>query len=153
CTFLRLEGRISDICTHSSFVNPVGTISYVYSTSPSAGIATGSGILTTSSGCGIIHPEALRRGGGAALASPAGAPASVHAASVAICSGVNDGSFTKCPQHGSANQGGMIRRVTLSLIWRAYRRASSYVTSGMGAISPALWHAWQCCCKMGATSL
>ncbi len=87
----------SDICTHRPCVNPVGTISYVYSTSPRAGIATGFGIFTTRSGCGMFQPSAHWRGGGASSGFPAGAPAVAHDVSVWISCGVNEGSFEKLP--------------------------------------------------------
>src|SRR5271157_5889729 len=54
-------------------VNPVGAISYVYSTSPVAGRPTGSGICTTLSGSGMFQPLAQWRGGGASFGEPAGA--------------------------------------------------------------------------------
>src|ERR1700691_5714038 len=97
CTCAALEGRTSTICTHLSTAKCVGTISYVYSTSPCAGICTGLGIFTTT--C---------RGGGASRASPAGAPALYHAEIVAISPALNEGSLAKCPYRGSANHGGII---------------------------------------------
>src|SRR5690348_4319786 len=153
CTFARLDGRISDVCTHSSRLNPVGTISYVYSTSPRAGISTGFVIVTTSSGCGIIHPSAHWRGGGASFGFPSGAPALTHAVSVAICSGVSEESSANFPTLGSANHGGISLALVFFCIAAAYRYVSLYVTSGIGAISPARWHFWQRSWRMGSTSL
>src|SRR5262245_27831723 len=106
-TLPRLDGRISDIRTHLSSVNPVGTISYVYSTSPRAGIATAFGICTTRSGFGMFQSSVHALGGGASRGSPAGAPLSAHVVIVSICSAVSDGSLEKWPYFGSANHGGI----------------------------------------------
>src|SRR5215467_2267896 len=82
-TYCGLDGRISVNCTHLSSVKPMGTISYVYSTSPCARIATGTGICTILSGFGIFHAVAHFFAGGASLSEPAGEPPSTHAAIVA----------------------------------------------------------------------
>src|SRR5271157_4098601 len=97
CTCSRLDGRISDICTHLSSVNPVGAISYVYSTKPVAGRPTGCGSCATLSGSGMFQPLAQRLGGGASFGEPAGAPASTHAEITAICCDVSEGSLANFP--------------------------------------------------------
>src|SRR5580704_16062727 len=94
--------------TQRSRVKLVGTISYVYSTVPSAGIGTGRGIRRTRSGWAMFQPVVHWVGGGASFGSPPGDFASTHLASVAICSAVSEGSSKNFPQHESANHGGMV---------------------------------------------
>jgi hypothetical protein len=106
-------------------VKCVGTISYVYSTSPCAGSFTGFGIFTTRSGCEIFHPFVHVRGAGASCASPAGAPASAQAEIAAICFSVKEMSSAKCPYRGSANHGGIIFISTACAIAFAHGRACS----------------------------
>src|SRR5512140_232688 len=96
-TYWRLLGRISDICTQRSSLKPVGTIVYVYSTSPVAGIETAFGVWTTRSGLGMFQPSAQRGGAGASCGSPAGMRASTHAAIAPSSAGFSDGSFAKWP--------------------------------------------------------
>src|SRR4029077_1602718 len=103
-----LEGWTSAICTHLSSVKCVGTISYVYSTSPPAGIVTGFGIGKTRSGAAMFHPSAHEGGAGASWGFPAGVPPLTQARRVATCCAVSEGSLEKCPNCGSANHGGII---------------------------------------------
>jgi hypothetical protein len=49
--------------------------------------------------------------------------------------------------------GGISRAVTFVLIERAQGRASSYVSSDIGATDPGRWQFWQDFWKIGATSL
>jgi len=63
--------------------------------------------------------------GGASLARPSGAPASTHFTIVSICLSVSRASFVNDPCAGSANQGGIFRSPTASLILVARLRTSS----------------------------
>src|SRR5271170_1008415 len=110
--------------THFPSVKCVGTISYVYSTSPWAGIATGFCIWTTRSGAGMFHPLIHCRGGGASWALPTGAFDFAHVSIVLISPAESDGSFEKWPTPGSANHGGILRWRTESAIARASGRTS-----------------------------
>jgi hypothetical protein len=74
------------------------------------------------------------RGSGAFRASPPGAFASAHAASVAICAGVNDGSFEKRPTFGSANHGGIDLSCAARRMAPANGLVSSYVSNAIGAM-------------------
>src|SRR5215475_10580775 len=99
-------------------------------------MGTGLGIWKTTSGGGMFHPSVQRGAGGASWASP-GALVSAQAPSVWISRSVNEGSSAKYPQQGSANQGGIRFELVFLAMSRAQGRTSSYVTSGIGAISPA----------------
>src|SRR5438105_1672627 len=57
------------------------------------------------------------------------------------------------PTFLSMYQGGISRATTFCLIDLAHGRASSYVSNGMGANVSGRWQTWQCCWRMGATSL
>src|SRR6202790_1804328 len=153
CTCAGLDGRTSAICTHLSSVKCVATISYVYSTSPRAGICTAFGIFTIASGCAIFHPSLHLCVAGASRISPADAPLSAHAVNVEIWPAVNDGSFEKYPYRGSANHGGIIFISTAAAIFPAFGRVCSYVTSGIGAGSPVRWQLWHLSWWIGRTSL
>src|ERR1700678_1029166 len=109
-------------------------------------------MATMRSGEGIFQPSVQRGEGGASCESPSGAVASAHAASAAISWEVSVGSLEKWPNCESANHGGILRSVTYFAMIGAYSRTSPYVVNDMGAISPALWQRWQCCCTMGKTS-
>jgi hypothetical protein len=52
-------------------------------------------------------------------------------------------SFENVPIAGSAPHGGISRFITFCLTARAHGRASSYVTSGIGAIASGRWHSTQ----------
>src|SRR5436190_4069451 len=97
----------------------------------------------TRSGCGIFQPSVHCFGCGASLAFPAGAPIEAHSVIVSICCAVSEGSFSKCPNFGSANQGGIFFDRTIDTMAFAFARASGYVTKGIGAICPDLWQFWQ----------
>src|SRR5215470_16289034 len=87
-------------------------------------------------------------------ALPMGAPPSAHADSVATSASVSDGSPLNfvMPTWRSMYHGGISRLATFCLIARAQGRASSYVSSDIGAIAPGRWQVWQERCRMGATS-
>ena len=87
-----------------------------------------------------------------AIYSP-GAPASTQACMERISSLLSEGLLANLPNCGLANHGGIFRSVTFSRMSFAQGRTSLNVVSGMGAISPARWHTWQCFCSMGRTSL
>src|SRR6185312_6454458 len=91
--------------------------------------------------------------GDASRGLPAGAPAFAQFVNVAICSEESDGSLENFPNRESANHGGINLAFVICRILAAYGRTSRYETSGMGAISPLRWQLWQCCWKMGWTSL
>src|SRR3954451_20192561 len=112
-------------------------IMYWYGTSSLAGIRLAEGIFSTRLGLSIFHPAVRLTCGAASSALPSGLPSAAQFASVLICSSLSDESFEKCPQHGSANQGGMVRFEVAALIAAANGRVCSYVSKGMGAISPA----------------
>ena len=82
-------------------------------------------ILTTKSGLGMLQPSAQSCGAGASRGSPAGALAATHAASVAISSLLNDGSFANRPIPATANHGGIDLFCVAKRIAPAYCRASS----------------------------
>src|SRR5260370_15283480 len=98
-------------------------------------------------------PQTL--GGGMSFGSPFGAPAAAHCTMVSICSSLSDRSFLKCwiPTVRSICQGGICRVLTRAAIDFAHGRASSYVTSDIGAIQSARWHDSHLLWKIGATSL
>src|SRR5579872_4480972 len=89
------------------------------------------------------------------LGSPCGAPESTHFTMVAICASLSDMSFWKLctPTLLSRCHGGIWRFTTRSLMERAHGRASSYVSSDIGAIALGRWHSWQRACRIGAMSL
>jgi hypothetical protein len=97
----------------------------VYSTVPFGGTATSVGISTTRSGFGMFHPSIHRTGAGRSFASPSGAPASAHAASVFTSAWLRLRSFEKCPYCGSANHGGIFLLNTAALIALAHGRVPS----------------------------
>src|SRR3982750_410105 len=98
---------------------------YWYGTSPVAGIRLTEGIFNTRFGLSIFHPAVRFTCGAAPSAFPSGAPSSAQLARVLICPSLSDGSFEKCPQHGSANHGGMVRFEVASLIAVAKGRVCS----------------------------
>src|SRR5471032_201142 len=57
------------------------------------------------------------------------------------------------PTVRSTCHGGICRASTRCLIERAHGRASSYVSSDIGAMEPGRWQFWQDFWKIGATSL
>ena len=97
--------------------------------------------------------------GGRSAGSPSGVPLSAQAAIIATCSSLREVSCLYCwmPMFFSTYQGGMAparsRIAVRSLILRANRRVSSYVTSDMGATPTGLWQFWQLRCRIGAMSL
>src|SRR5579862_6749556 len=108
---------------------------------------------STRSGLGMFQPSVKVRGVGASLESPSLAPPSTQATRVAISCWLSERSSAKWPYFGSANQGGIFLVTTSSLMALAQGRASVYDIKAKGAISPARWHSWQCCWRIGATSL
>jgi len=74
-----------------------------------AGILTGSVILISISGAGIVQRSTHFFGASAAVGLPAGTPPAAHAASKAISWSVSDGSFENFPIPFSANHGGIER--------------------------------------------
>ncbi len=86
---------------------------------------------------------------------PRGEPASTQRAIVAISSSLSDGSFLNdvMPIDLSMWNGGISRELVRVLIERAHGRASSYVMSDIGAISPARWQLTHERWRIGATSL
>ncbi len=115
------------------------------------------GIGTIRSGLPMCQRSASSnwRGGGMSAGFPRGAPAAAHADNVSISRSVSDGSSLNCrmPTVRSTCQGGICRASTRCLIERAQGRASSYVSSDIGAIEPGRWQFWQDFWKIGATSL
>src|ERR1041384_6931612 len=85
---------------------------------------------------------------------PSGAPASTQAEIVWMSRSLSDRSLAKCctPTFLSMNHGGMSRASTFCLMARAHGRASSYVSSDIGAMLPGRWHTWQLFWKIGAMS-
>ena len=81
--------------------------------------------MTASGSLPAVQPVTAGGGGGMSASLPFGAPASTHAATVAICSGVRLPSFLNFPKRGSAAQGGISREVTLLRIAFAQGRTSS----------------------------
>src|SRR5579862_6037075 len=100
----------------------------------------------------MFQPSFHTTGGGALLGSPSGAPASTQETILRICSAVRRRSLEKCPCCGSANHGGIVPVATATLIAFAHGRVCAYVSRDMGAISPARWQTWQCCCRIGTMS-
>src|SRR5215471_20436720 len=119
---------------------------------PVAGSSKGFGISTITSGL-IFQPSSKCLAGGASFGLPAGAPASAHAASVAISRELSLRSFANRPYSESANHGGICFAVVFVLIPRAHGRASSYEISDIGATSPGRWQVWQLFWRIGRTSL
>src|SRR6267143_2128654 len=118
-----------------------------------AGSATACVIFDTKSALGILQLSAQRRDGRASFVSPADDFASAHAASAPISAGLSDGSFENCPTCESANHGGMDFSCVARRIAPANSRVSSYVSNGIGAMPTARWQLWQCCSRIGNTSL
>src|SRR4051812_29579121 len=83
---------------------------------------------------------------------PSGAPPAAHRAITFFCSAESRRSFANVPGAASAYHGGMLRSATRRLIACAHGRASAYVRSDIGAISPARWQLTQFAYKIGATS-
>src|SRR5262245_1269619 len=102
------------------------------------------------------HSELLAncRAGGMSAGFPRGAPLSAHFTIVAISASVNEGSFLNfwIPIVRSMWNGGISRAATLVFIVFAHGRASSYVMSDIGAISPGRWQVTHERCRIGATS-
>src|SRR5688572_21005577 len=91
--------------------------------------------------------------GGRSFMLPFLAPPATQASSVCFSSSVSLRSFSNVPAGASACHGGMCPSLTSSLMALAYGRASSYVKSDIGAISPGRWQVVQFLQSMGATSL
>ena len=93
-------------------------------------------------------------GGGIRVRSPDGAPASTQRTTASISSSLSEMSSMNCwmPMVLFTNQGGISRAATRALIARAQGRASSYVSSDIGAMLSGRWHSWQERCRIGAMS-
>src|SRR5439155_16709511 len=113
-------------------------------------------MVTVTSGLPMCHwSMSLNcRGGGMSAGLPIGAPLSTHLVMVATSESLKDGSSLNwaMPMFRSMYQGGISRLRTFSLIARAQGLASSYVSSGIGAIASGRWQTWHERCKIGATS-
>ena len=70
---------------------------------------------------------------------PSGAPPVAHLRIVSFSADVSRRSLRYVPYAGSACQGGIDPSATFAAIARAYGRASAYVRSGIGPISPGRW--------------
>src|SRR5215470_638298 len=101
----------------------------------------------------MFQPSRNCFGAGASLGSPGLAPPSTHETRVLICAGVSLRSLEKCPYCGSAYHGGIFWFTTAIFMAIAQGRASSYVSSDMGATSPGRWQLWQLFWRIGNTSL
>src|SRR5262252_4334266 len=105
------------------------------------------------SGC-AVHPFAGHwRGGGASFSSPDGAPLSAHFEMISSSFDLSEGSLEKWPTPGSADQGGIFRLRTAAFIAFAQGRVLGYVRKDIGAMLPGRWQVWQCCWRIGRTSL
>src|SRR6185436_284479 len=93
--------------------------------------------------------------GGMSFGSPFGAPAATHCTMVSICSSLSERSFLNfwMPTVLSMCHGGICLEPTRAAIDFAHGRASSYVTSDIGAMLLGRWHDSHFCWKIGATSL
>src|SRR5437762_3807403 len=131
----------------------VGIETYMYGTVPSAGTVNGCCIVNTKSGLPVDQPSAKLGAAGSSARLPSGAPPSTHAAIKSISACFRLTSFAYLPTAGSAPHGGIWRDWTFSLIARAHGRASSYVSSDIGAIAAGRWHSTQFLYRIGATSL
>src|SRR5262245_40888925 len=108
------------------------------------------------SGSPIDHVSVLANvgAGGMSFGSPLAAPLSTHFTIVSISFSERDGSsrISLIPTVGSRFHGGISRRLTRVLIARAHGRASSYVSSDIGATCPGRWHDTHDRIMIGATS-
>src|ERR1700730_9063486 len=103
-----------------------------------AGTVKSSGNETIRSGVPIFHLSSSNlTGGGISAGFPFGAPASAHWTMVEISFVESPPSFLNVlmPTFGSTYHGGIIRKVTFSLIAFAHGRSSSYVSNDMGAMA------------------
>src|SRR5213594_2291900 len=147
--------------TQRGSVNPVEITGLYQASSPTAGTVQ-SGDLTIKSGgppnrSAKFHFDSSGHcfAGGISFGSPFWTPASTHFTMVSICASDKDRSFLNfwMPTVLSICHGGIWRVITRSRIAFAQGRTSSYVTSDIGAIESALWHAWHFSCNIGAMSL
>src|SRR5581483_224097 len=100
----------------------------------------------------MFQPSVQCGGEGTPFSFPGGAPAFTQAETFSISWFESEASFAKCPQHGSANQGGILRVAMARKISIAQGLVSAKVTSEKGAISPGRWQDWRCRSSIGATS-
>src|SRR6185503_15466684 len=107
----------------------------------------------TTSGCPICQPSANEGGAGRSARLPSGAPPLAHLTIVSRSASLRRRSFRNSPCAGSACHGGMVPFMTRVAIDFAHGRASLYVISAIGPISPARWQFAQFLYRMGATSL
>ncbi len=103
---------------------------------PDAGIATGSCIVSTTSGVPICQPSVNVGAAGSSAGLPSRAPPSTHATTVAISSSLRTRGSRNSPKCGSAFHGGIARWTTCCLIDCAQGRASLKDSSEKGATSP-----------------
>src|SRR5262247_2397696 len=110
-------------------------------------------MLNTASGAPSSHSVSYFGAGGMSAGLPSGPPALPQATSVALSFSDSRRSLTNSPCDGSACHGGIAPFPTCVAIDFAHGRASLYVRSDIGAISPGRWQLVQFLYRMGATSL
>src|SRR3954467_14007499 len=101
------------------------------------------------SGVPIVQPLSYVGATGRSAALPSGAPPVAHATSVALSASLSRRSFRNSPCFGSACHGGIDPLPTCVAIDFAHGRASLYVRSDIGAISPGRWQFVQFLKKIG----
>src|SRR5437879_7503122 len=121
-----------------SSVKFVGISKYLYSTWPLAGSGYSSVIVMTASGWPIIQPSAYFGCGGRSFGSPSGAPSLTHWRIVSLSLADSRRSLRYSPCAGSACHGGIVPLLTRVAMDLAHGRASAYLSSDIGPISPVL---------------
>src|SRR3954468_20484835 len=96
-------------------------------------------MLNTASGLPIVHSVGYDGGATRSARSPSGAPAFAHLTMVSFSAALRRRSFRNSPCAGSACHGGIAPFPTWVAIDLAHGRASLYVRSDIGAISPGRW--------------
>src|SRR6266496_4746235 len=120
---------------------------------PPAGTGYSSCVVKIASGWPICQPSVNVGGFGRSAGLPSGAPELAHFRIASRSAGFRLRSFRNWPCEGSACQGGIVPFETRVAIDFAHGRASLYVISGIGPISPGRWQFVQFLYRMGATSL